>query len=257
MRVFIFLLDLIALLYGLYCAVVNNFSLEWSGAVLPKGMGIVIILISITLLQALKEIKEIANSKEKSEKITKDLLTIFENGGNAFPVHETEFYSIWKEQVRNAVRNIDVTHLATVPPSKALDSENEYFNDLKKLYSNTKAMVRRVERYHDDKKDWIQKLIENFEGVPNFSLSVILDPSTTETPYSLSVSRIDDKTAWIVAVAEHQSTTGYRDLLINGSDSVKLLTSYFNERLWNRSILVINNGKLDPNWENKLEITNE
>ncbi|KAB2967329.1 hypothetical protein [Zoogloea sp.] len=221
---------------------------------LPPGMGLSLALIgatmSLVLLYAERE-------REQRQKQMDDgaLFRQISNGLSAcLTVHEREFYAIWPEQVRRATNNVDITHLGLLPPRvKNSPAESDYFSDLKKIYKSSRATIRRVERYSSGKKDWINKLAKEFEGVANVSLAVYQDPFDTPMPAAMSVCRIDDRYAWLIAVAEHESTGNVRDLMLTGKESVDLVRRYFQERLWSNGIVVLDRGKLCVDWEKRLK----
>lgn len=252
MRILILWVEIAAAIYGLYCEVSKIFWSTNPTAILPQGMGLAITLIAITMITAIKQINELSGTKQRLNDSIKNIMAVCSSGSSVFPAHENDFYALWKEQVRNATNNVDVTHLGLLPPNSISSSEKEYFDQLKSTYSATSARIRRVERWSKEKEIWIDGLIKKFAGVGNFSLAILEDPSENETPFSLSVSRIDSKIAWIVAIAEHSSTSGYRDLMITGEQSVNLFSRYFEERLWKRSIVVMQNGVISQNWKSKL-----
>jgi len=45
----------------------------------------------------------------------------------------------------------------------------------------------------------------------------------------------------------------YRDLMITGADAVQLVAHYFNVRLWDRGIKIIERGEVVPNWEEEVQ----
>lgn len=231
-------IQLLALVYG----ITAEFKPSWlPGSSLPSGMGLTIIVISATMGAVL-----IAISEERFKR--EELLNKFENAkrelrnvGNelaknlsvAVPVHEHHFYALWQAQVKTAQHSVDVCHLGpTAPRGRHGGSEQQYFEELVALYKKTNAQVRRVERLAPGKRDWIRKLMNDFNGTDNFSLAVYCDDSKEDLLSALSVSRIDDQYGWLVAIAEHESTTGVRDLLITGEKAVSLLRDYFATRLW-------------------------
>lgn len=247
--IFLFIIQALAIIYGLY----NELAPPDFPKNLPTGMGLSLALIggtmSLVLLYAereregrQKQIDDIALFRQINERLAASLT-----------VHEREFYALWPEQVRRATNNVDITNLGLLPPrTKNSPAESEYFSDLRKIYKSTMATIRRVERYSNEKKEWINQLAKNFEGISNISLAVYKDPFDTTMPAAMSVCRIDDRCAWLIAVAEHESTGSVRDLMLTGKDSVDLIRRYFQERLWSRSILILDRGKLCDDWESKL-----
>lgn len=239
-RRIVFFVEFLALAYGVYSEVTPQ---SWAMHYLPSGMGLAIALIAIAMIPKLvddqKQDRDIHKAIQLLEKLTSQ-------SGKAIAVHETEFYQLWPEQMTKAEKNVDVTHLGPRPPSLTHGkTQKEYFNSLKAKTKACGAQVRRVERDAEQKRPWIKELLGIMRGVKNFSLALYRDPwGEEEMPAALSVSRIDDKVAWIVAIAEHQSTTEVRDLMIVHPKAVDLLRQYFQSRLWDKSIILMENGKL-------------
>lgn len=231
------------------------------GAV-PKGMGTSISIIALTMLIVVLAVArerhernafraDIDSAADRVGKLTTDIAGKL---SLSVPFHERDFYSLWPAQVRLAQHAVDITHLGRIPP-RGRDGEEEqlYFDNIRKLYSESRAEIRRVERWTDEKAEWIERLVAQFEGQRNFSLSLYKDPSEVEMPMAVSVCRVDDKFAWLIAMAEHQSTTGFRDVLLTGGRTVELVRQYFNSRLWARSVLMVDRGVLTEGWHRRSE----
>jgi hypothetical protein len=253
MRLFSILImigQVLGVAYGMYSELAPP---DWPLRRLPDGMGYSLSIISATMLFTLC-IVEKERQDRAAEKKTGELWDKVAQGLSVcFPSHERDFYSLWAAQIATAQNNIDVTHLGPRPPqNRHGNEESKYFSDMKKLYMESSAQIRRVERLTPDKISWIQKLVKDFEGVSNFSLGVYRDPFEGEMPAALSVCRIDDRYAWIVAMAEHESTANYRDLLITGREGVDMVRRYFQDRLWNRSIVILDHGSAKEGWEEEL-----
>lgn len=225
-----------------------------AGSTLPKGMGFAIGSISLVMTLVLVELERERTSREELAKAFKESLHAYSRASICIPFHDSEFYSIWNQQVQIAQKNVDVTHLGLNPPrTRRGNSEKEYFESLKATVQKSSAHFRRVERNTPEKKDWIRRLCIDFENVPNFSLCLYSDPAGEEMPYGFSVCRIDDTCAWIVAISEHEATSNYRDLMIRGSENVELFRQYFEKRLWNRGVVVLDHGQLKTGWEQELK----
>lgn len=222
---------------------------------LPPGMGTAIGVITATMAVVLLVLVDESRARI-NERSRQDLLhAIATNVSLVLPVHEREFYALWPGQVRSAMHNIDVTHLGVRPPQFRHGGEEEtYFRNLEQIYQSSGAQIRRVERLTEEKLPWIKQLITQFSQMDNVSLAVYRDPFPDEMPAALSVCRVDDRFAWIVALAEHESTTGYRDLLLTGKHSVALVARYFHERLWQRSVVIVNRGTVRADWETEVRI---
>ena len=129
------------------------------------------------------------------------------------------------------------------PPTAHHVSESDYFKNFKKIVKSTKAHVRRTERITNGKLGWIQQMAAQMRGVKNFSLALYKDPiGDEETPSAMSVCRIDNTVAWLIALAEHQATTDSRDIMITDPESIDLISRYYQKRIWERSAVVIEFG---------------
>lgn len=158
-----------------------------------------------------------------------------------------EFFAVFPEQVRQAKTAVDVTNLAPVPPARRKGTmEKDYFDDLRALAKATKAHVRRVERLTRVKWEWIEEIVQAMRGVQNFDLAVFEDPfGNAEMTLTLSVQRVDNSVAWIVAAAEHEARRHpVRDICIRHPNAVALLADYY-ARLWARSTVLMKNGVVD------------
>lgn len=216
---------------------------------LSKSQGLSLAIISFTMslvLIALEKEREGRKNEDSTNLLTKKFL---DHAGLCMPYHEGEFYSLLPLQIQNAKNNVDITHLGLKPPSmRNGEPEKNYFDRIKDIYSKSNAKIRRVERFSNLKKDWIEGLVKTFRNNTKFSLAIYQDGSNEELPHALSVCRVDENYAWIIALSEHESTANYRDLLLTGKESVLLFKDYFNKRLWDRSVIIIENGKVTDEW---------
>jgi hypothetical protein len=241
-------LEIIAIIWGLY----SEFApAQWLLAGrFPQGMGLALALVGAPMALAALVVDRERADRDARRGVIEVWDRALSHVSICMPTHERDFYSLWSAQIRTAQHAIDVTHLGVLPPQGTNDAaESEYLQQFRDLYRNTRAHVRRVERLTPQKEQWIRQLIEEFEGVEHFSLRVFRDPSSTDMPHAMSVCRVDERFAWIVALAEHHSTTGVRDLLLSGKDAASIVRTYFQERLWERSTIVIDRGVVNRNWQ--------
>lgn len=248
----LFAVQISAAIFGLYNEFAPN---TYPARSLPPGMGYSLAIISFTMGMVLLFAERERDARQKQIEETAIHRRISNRLSTCVTVHEREFYALWPEQVKRAKNNVDITHLGPRPPQiRHGQSEGEYFADLKTIYNNSNALIRRVERHSDEKMEWISKLAKEFSGLNNVSFAVYKDPFKTEMPAALSVCRVDDNYAWLIAVAEHESTGNYRDIMLTGADNVDLIKRYFQDRLWNRSVVVVNRGVFNANWKAELKI---
>ena len=236
--IIVLIIESIAITYGIYCEVAPT---SWPFQKLPDGMGLAIMLIGVVMAPIALDRYHDHVAAQKASKV-ENLLK--QSAGKALACHEKEFYHNWIAQFESARDSIDITHLGVRPPNDFIRSEKEYFKRFKSLVKSSNANIRRVERLTSTKEEWIKKLLDQIEGVKNFSQAVYKDPlGETENPAAVSVCRIDNSVAWLIALAEHQSTIGVRDLMITDPESVGLVGRYFQKRLWDRSTVVMSMGQ--------------
>lgn len=159
---------------------------------------------------------------------------------------DSAFYKTFETALREARVGVAITHLDTRPPTLRRGTPAEhYYTNLCKLIKNSPATFRRVERLSRDKIPWLQKHISEYEGVRNFSLSVIMPPYEDRKLPHVSVQLIDSHTCILVAVAEHEGTHGPRDIWMRDEDSTLLWKNYYDAILWRQATKLIENGSVD------------
>jgi hypothetical protein len=72
-------------------------------------------------------------------------------------------------------------------------------------------------------------------------------------PFALSICRVDENYAWIVAMAQQESTGSFRDLMMTGKQATDMAKDYFEERLWKRGRALIEHGAVVPDWRDRLQ----
>lgn len=170
-------------------------------------------------------------------------------------LHEEEFYSQFRYLIKKARINVDITHLSLESPINTTKSEQKtYYSEFVKIVKNKKEVsFRRVERVSQDKINWIEKLLRDFKNVPNFSLYCIIDSEDlkkNELSDLLSIQRIDSEHTFIIALLEHHSTIGQRDLYFRDKSVTSFFTLYYQNRLVNKSVPILVNGHVDrEKWE--------
>ena len=243
-------LEFLTALFGAYDEIAPE---SWPFRYLPKGMGTALSLISVTMMVVLLNVELDRQQREANSDATL-FRAISQRMSASLPFHEREFFAIWPEQVRRAQDTVDVAYLSPrPPPTVGSGAQEQYFGAIHKIYKASNAHVRRVERLSSEKRDWLRRLVRDFTGLHNVSLAVYRDQIDAELPAPISVCRSDDQYAWLVALAEHESTGKYRDVLLTGSDVVGLIRTYFQNRLWLRSTVIINRGQVQQDWEKELD----
>lgn len=165
---------------------------------------------------------------------------------------DEDFYARFRSEIAKAQVGVAMTHLDTHPPSPARATEaKDYYANLHEVIKSTpRVRFRRVERASPHKKGWLEELTRDFKGVSNFSLGVLLVTSNDRRVGTVSVQLIDETHAVLVAVAEHDSSLGPRDVWITDRGAVALWKRYYDDNLWQASIKVIENGNLNESeWQ--------
>lgn len=179
-----------------------------------------------------------------------------DRGPNARALSQDEFYSEFPSFIARANKSVDIAYLDTKPPTSYAIGDSvtsRYYKDFIDMVRKRKDVeFRRVERYSTEKVEWFKLLITRLEKRDNFSLSVIKMDAVERKIPELSVQIIDGKEVFLVAVAEHENTHGYRDVQISDSSSSSLFMKYYDDMLWNRGGILIEKGKLNTEFAKEL-----
>jgi hypothetical protein len=166
-----------------------------------------------------------------------------------------DFYARFKKVIGNATVGVHITHLDTLPPNRPRKTEaNDYYSSIAEIVkSRPRVSFRRVERFSTEKKEWIEELVNDYTGVDNFSLAVLLLESRERYTGLVSVQIVDDHQTALVAVAEHYSSIGPRDVWISDKSCTSLWTSYYENILWRPAAKVLENGRLNTAEYNRVK----
>src|SRR5258705_13304742 len=139
------ILTVISGFYGIY----NEFATEeWPFRTIPKGTALGLALTSFTMMFTLLVVEKERSDRLNERKSLQELIDqLAPRLSIALPSHERHFYALWSAQLLTAQNNVDVTHLGPRPPQhRHGEPEREYFENLRGIYSNSRASIRRVER---------------------------------------------------------------------------------------------------------------
>lgn len=167
-------------------------------------------------------------------------------------MHQDDFYAQFEGKLKTAKKFVDICHFGKEPPlRRGKTNEKEYYDGSSTTVKRSPATFRRLERLTMDKVEWIEKLIETYTDQKNYSLHCLLDNDITSDQIgAVSIQRIDESETYLVALAEHYSTTGVRDIHIVSPEVNQLAAQYFNSRLWGRSTPIIERGSFKKDeWE--------
>lgn len=169
--------------------------------------------------------------------------------GVAEPLYQEEFYGRFEAEIAKAQRTVDITHLDVQLPGVQANRNSQtekYFKNFSKIIKqHPNIAFRRVERCSPAKLEWVEQLASQLQGKSNFSLAFLDTTSSEPKLPEVSVQIIDSKRVFVVAVGRHSDNHGYRDLVIVDENIARLWLSYYDEVLWNRSIVIIQSGRLD------------
>lgn len=187
------------------------------------------------------------------KKISNQLQSIFEKIEGSEHIEaltQEEFYPHFRDNVLTAESSVDIAFLDKKAPNKyglKTSATYKYYKKFSNLIKDRDDIYfRRVELYHPDKIEWIDKLVKDFSGCRNFSL-VLLRPKNLEDklPHT-SVQIIDNSKTYCCGVAQHESLHGEcRDMYIVGEKSSNIWRSYYEQHLWNAGTKVISNGTVE------------
>ena len=167
-------------------------------------------------------------------------------------LRQQEFYKQFSDSIDLARSAVDIAHLDTRPPGGLVGSpEKEYYSSvLDRVRRKREVAFRRVERVARDKCDWITEIVKTYQGLENFSLAcLIVDEKRRKLPY-VSVQLVDENISFLVAVSEHSTPRGCRDIFIKDSEASSLWKTYYEKMLWEDALKVIEHGQLnEPVWK--------
>jgi hypothetical protein len=173
------------------------------------------------------------------------------------PIERDDFYSIFKTHVRRASKAVSISNLDKRPPNLVRRSqEAEYYDqrNIRKLVESIRPVqVRRLERLSIEKIDWIQSFLTTFQGCDNFSLAALPLREDYVKSIAVSVQVIDEDTTFLVDVARSESPHMSRDLLIVSRPFSERWQRYYDDVLWARSIVIMQNGEIvNDQWQQRI-----
>lgn len=163
------------------------------------------------------------------------------------PIFMDAFHEEFQQAIKRADHRADICFFDNESP---LESHREpkktyYERQQKMVQGNPDVRFRRLIRGLPSTQDWIERMVQEMEGSPNFSLACILDeePKTRSLPH-ISVQLVDQHETFFVAVGQQTEGWHPRDLYIRSEDVNTQWTTYY-DHLWeDRAITVLENGKI-------------
>jgi len=146
------------------------------------------------------------------------------------PLDEQDFYkrflTIIKSEATNCVR---ISYMDRVPPQNLPDSSQSAYYDhlLQVVKSKPSVHFERVVLATDENEEWLQTMINQFEGRKNVDMYALRGQSIDRVAHPLSIQCVDEKYTILVAVAEQKEASGPRDILIKDTELTRKFNRYF------------------------------
>lgn len=177
------------------------------------------------------------------------LVNSAENQAVIEPVRESSFYDRWKYDVKQADKRVEICYFDNRPPLQSTDEEKvAYYNEIEELTkkkSEQDVEFRRIIRANPALHEWVERMVEELEGVSKFSLACLPDENPAERlkPH-VAVQLIDDEKAYFVAVGEQQERANPRDLYIE-SEALNSQWSRYYDRIWDDCFVILDRGSIN------------
>lgn len=162
------------------------------------------------------------------------------------PVWESKFYQQWISDVTEAERRVEITYFDNKDPVESPDEvKAEYYEDIGDVIERKPDVeFRRMVRAIPQLNDWVEHLLDERDGLANYSLACFPDnePAEPERPY-ISVQLIDNDLTYFVAVGEQRETSSPRDMYVESEEMNNQWSKYY-KWLWNRSFVILRRGSI-------------
>jgi hypothetical protein len=158
---------------------------------------------------------------------------------------DDEFYLEFEHAVRTSESSVNICYFAPEPPTYDPDpARKRYYRKLEsEMRSRSDVTFRRIVRATEANRVWANNLAKTFSGRSNVSIALIEEDLDAEMPLALSVQTVDGVKAWLVAIEAHNRKGQYRDVYIESDAFTDAMVKYF-DRLWKRSVVVLDSGRL-------------
>lgn len=176
------------------------------------------------------------------------------NRAQVEPIWESDFYNHWEENVLEAERRVKISYFDNVNPAESADEDKaEYYENIEDItrdMSENGVEFQRIVRAVPQTEEWIERMVENLEGVPRFSLACLPDnkPEERQKPH-VSVQLIDDDLTYFVAVGEQIERNEPRDAFVQ-SEALNSQWNRYYDRIWENCFIVLERGHVQ---EDELE----
>lgn len=238
----VFAVSIFLTLAGVVEGIAKFFKLEeW--VILQAQMGLLVLYILFSDSQSKEEVTSAITEWKETLKGVNRVSTL----------HQNEFYAEFNSKLKTAKKFVDICHFDKEPPLRqGKSNEKGYYDELGAIVKRqSQTLFRRLERLTPEKAQWIEDLVATHSNQKNYSLRCLLnDDITSDQIDAVSIQRIDENETYIVALAEHYSTTGVRDVHIVSPEVNQLAARYFTNRLWEGSTPIIERGSFKKDeWE--------
>ncbi len=160
---------------------------------------------------------------------------------------DAEFYTEFLSAAKKATSYVWICYFKSDPPNVDQDAALKAYYDSMYATIKTNRLVkfRRVILDTEKNRAWVTEMAQALElnNCTNAEIYLLKQGSKIANQYyALSTQIIDDSKVWVVAVGEHQSSDGFRDLFIESADAAVMMKKYF-ERLVDMSEDAFKDGK--------------
>lgn len=233
----------IALVISQYTPYTSSF---WESKVSEKEIIVNLVSLYFLLLGFALYLEVLGYHKENLNEIQTVTNKVINNTESKL-ISDKDFYLDFAHQLSKAESVASICYFSPNPPNEDNHEERKkYYKETKKIIKAKRAVnFRRIVRNTPQNIVWVKELIENFSNEPNFHLAIIDDSGSQRMAQALSVQVIDRKHTWFVAIEDHERSSHYRDLYVEGANCAIAMQGYFN-RLWLKSEQIIISGNLTP-----------
>jgi hypothetical protein len=213
--------------------------------------------------EAERRLEEI-ESRRKFEKEEREARLNFQNNyiqtinklGYCQRLNTHEFYSRMLEEFKNCHTGINLCYFGIIPPMDHHDNKiKKYYEEIMPIMTRTdqnNVEFRRIVRLTIANWTWIKELVEKLQGNPRVFLAVLEDVQPisednselqNDLPTALSLQTVDGERVYFTSLKNHMRTVDRGDILIQSDVVCQALENYY-YRLWNKSYLIIQSGRL-------------
>jgi hypothetical protein len=222
-------------------------------AVFATAVGIHLILLTAAITLIL--LKESSDARDRLDAMAEAM-----PGATVKALTDYDFYVHFKGAAEQAEHSVWIAYLAPYPPAAVASKDRKKYDDemIALMKRRTKVNFRRIIRYTSANRKWVADLIQNLQGRANVDIAVLKRdlPENEEMPLALSVQVIDKNKVWIVAAGAHEMKQAFRDVYIQSGDVAAAMIEYY-DRIWQKSVSVLDNGRITKGGRELLDGSNE